>query len=94
MRRYRSCPGYATNVNPRLCQVDPNLGIGQAICVSLALSGANLALIDFDTERQARTKALCESHGVKAFAYGANVVDQDRVKAVFEQIERDLGPVE
>lgn len=70
------------------------LGIGQAIAVALAKSGAQLALLDLDEERQADTKSACQQLGVDARAYACNVLQEDACKSTFSRIERELGPVE
>ncbi|CAK7238127.1 hypothetical protein SEUCBS140593_010353 [Sporothrix eucalyptigena] len=68
-------------------------GIGKAIAISIAKTGANVALLDLDAERQADTKAECEKVGVKAFAYACDVTNHDVSKQVYAQIQRDLGDV-
>ncbi|EXJ76398.1 uncharacterized protein A1O5_00906 [Cladophialophora psammophila CBS 110553] len=69
-------------------------GIGKAIAESLAKTGADLALLDLDTERQLQTQADCEQHGVKARRYACDVTNLQTCQEVFEQIVRDLGPVD
>jgi NAD(P)-dependent dehydrogenase (short-subunit alcohol dehydrogenase family) len=68
-------------------------GIGQAISQGIAGTGANVALLDLDVERQADTVRLCEAAGVKAIAYACNVTKYEVCKEVFAKIERDLGPI-
>jgi NAD(P)-dependent dehydrogenase (short-subunit alcohol dehydrogenase family) len=69
-------------------------GIGKAISEALAKTGANLALLDLDAERQAETKTECEKIGVRVFMYGCDVTSLESCKKTFAQIEKDLGPVE
>ena len=69
-------------------------GIGQATSIALAKSGANVALLDFDTDRLSETKTACEKEGVKCFAYAADVTNYDAVVDVFKHIKQDLGEVE
>jgi NAD(P)-dependent dehydrogenase (short-subunit alcohol dehydrogenase family) len=69
-------------------------GIGRAIARSLARSGANVALLDLDMERQAQTKTECEEYGAIVFAYECDVTKVDVCESIFNSIERDLGPVE
>ncbi len=69
-------------------------GIGQAIATSLADSGADVALLDLKLEALQETKGKCEEKGVNVKAFACDVVDEVRVKEVFDQIENDLGPVE
>lgn len=70
------------------------LGIGAAIAEALAKSGADIALLDLDEERQAETKATCEKHGVRARPYACNVLDLKSCERTFAKIQEDLGPVE
>jgi NAD(P)-dependent dehydrogenase (short-subunit alcohol dehydrogenase family) len=70
------------------------VGIGQAIAEALAKSGADIALLDLDEDRQEETKAICRRLGVKARAYACNVLDIESCKRTFASIEEDLGPVE
>lgn len=69
-------------------------GIGAAIAASLAESGANVALVDLSIEKQQNTKEACEVHGVKVGTYACDVTDQEAVVKTFDDIERDLGPIE
>lgn len=73
---------------------DGRVGIGKAIAEALAKTGANVALLDLDAERQAGTKTEWENIGVKSLAYGCDVTNYCQCKEVFAQIEKDLGPVE
>lgn len=65
-----------------------------AIAIALAKTGANIALLDLDTERQQDTKRNCEEIGVKAVTYACDVTDFTRCKEVFANIEKDLGPIQ
>ncbi|KAH6995433.1 3-oxoacyl-reductase [Ilyonectria destructans] len=68
-------------------------GIGKAIALSLAKSGAHVALLDFDVERQASSLAECEKEGVKAVAYACDVTDIEQCERVFKQIHQDIGSI-
>lgn len=70
------------------------IGIGQAIAEALAKTGADVALLDLDEERQAETRATCENLGVKARAYACNVLSTESCERTFIKIQEDLGPVE
>lgn len=70
------------------------LGIGQAIAEALAKSGADVALLDLDRERQAETKATCEKLGVKVETYACNVLSVESCERTFTKIQDDLGPIE
>ncbi|PNS16811.1 Diacetyl reductase [Sphaceloma murrayae] len=69
-------------------------GIGQGIAESLARSGADVALLDIDVERQSETLAICEKYGIKTKAYGCDVTKDDVVQSTFKQIVGDFGPVD
>lgn len=69
-------------------------GIGRATSIALAKSGANIAILDFDTDRLQETKIECEKEGAKVFAYAADVTNHDAVVDVFKHIKQDLGEVE
>ena len=69
-------------------------GIGQAIAVSLADSGADVAIIDLKQESLEETKKKCSEKGVKVQAYECDVIDESKVKQVFTSISSDLGPID
>ena len=69
-------------------------GIGAAIAVSLAKSGANLALLDLPSSNQETTKTACEKEGMKVVTYGCNVANFEKTKEVFGNIEKALGAIE
>lgn len=69
-------------------------GIGAAIAVSIADTGANVALLDLTANSQLETKLACEKAGVTALVYSCDVVDLETTKRVFGQIKIDLGPIE
>jgi 3-oxoacyl-[acyl-carrier protein] reductase len=69
-------------------------GIGQAIAVALAKSGADVALLDLDESRQDVTRTRCTELGVTARSYACNVLDEAACVQTFDKIEQDMGPVE
>ena len=69
-------------------------GIGAAIALSLAKSGANLALLDLPSSSQETTKTACLNAGVKAVTYDCNVADLESTRKVFGEIEKELGSIE
>ena len=71
-----------------------NSGIGAAISLALAKSGANLALLDLSVSKQDATRTACEREGVKVKTYGCNVADLENARKVFGEVERGLGVVE
>ena len=70
-------------------------GIGKAICLRLAASGARVA-INYVANREAaeETRDLIGAEGGVAEAYLADVGDRDATGALFDAVERDLGPVD
>ena len=71
--------------------------IGYHTAMTFAQAGANVAIVDLPQclERsQAVAKEFEEKYGVKAAAYGCDLVDDKAVAAMFDQIEKDLGSVD
>ena len=70
-------------------------GIGRAICLRLAASGARVA-VNYAANREAaeKTRRLIASLGGVAGLYPADVGDHDETGAMFDAVERDLGPVD
>lgn len=68
-------------------------GLGRAMAVFLAHSGAALALVDLNEERLAETVQLCRDAGGAAHAYLVNVAREDEVVAGFDRIIADTGAV-
>jgi 3-oxoacyl-[acyl-carrier protein] reductase len=66
-------------------------GLGAAIARSLASQGTDLALVDLDAACLADIQKECETLGVTAHRYGANVADEEQVIAVFNQAVADFG---
>lgn len=67
-------------------------GIGKAICVALAASGADVAVLDMSLGEE--TVAEIEAMGRKAKAYVCNVTDFAAVTDTFKAIVADFGRVD
>lgn len=69
-------------------------GIGRAIALGLAGQGAKVAVI-YKGSKEAADALVQEiqAKGTTAVAIQADVADYDRVKAVVEEVEKVLGPV-
>lgn len=69
-------------------------GIGRAIALGLAGQGAKVAVI-YKGSKEAADSLVQEiqAKGTTAVAIQADVADYDRVKAVVEEVEKVLGPV-
>ena len=70
-------------------------GIGRAICLRIAASGARVA-VNYAADRRAaeETRDLIAAAGGGAEIYRADVGDYDETGALFDAVERDLGPVD
>ena len=70
-------------------------GIGRAICIRLAASGARVA-VNYAADRRAAedTRDRIREDGGVAEVYLADVGDRDATGAMFDAVERDLGPVD
>jgi NAD(P)-dependent dehydrogenase (short-subunit alcohol dehydrogenase family) len=72
-------------------------GIGEAIVYRLAEEGAHVAInytSDRSRELAESVKSQAEALGVKAIVVQADVGRSDQVRAMFAQVERELGEVE
>ncbi|MCG3171038.1 MAG: 3-oxoacyl-[acyl-carrier-protein] reductase FabG [Pseudomonadales bacterium] len=68
-------------------------GLGRAMAVYLARSGATLALIDLNEQKLAETAGHCRAAGGAAHTYLANVAREEEVIATFDRIVTDTGAV-
>ncbi|MCL9781962.1 SDR family oxidoreductase [Vibrio sp. S4M6] len=66
-------------------------GLGQSMALTLAESGANLALLDLNLETLKQTQELCYQYGVKAEVYPLNVTNESEVESTFSQIVGDFS---
>jgi 3-oxoacyl-[acyl-carrier protein] reductase len=66
-------------------------GIGRALALHFARSGAQLALIDTNAADLAETLRRCLEEGATARSYLANVASEDSVIATFAQVVADFG---
>ena len=69
-------------------------GIGQAIALKLAASGADVVAVDLKTEFCAETVQQVQALGRKAWAVGANVSEAASTDAAVEQILQEPGRVD
>lgn len=70
-------------------------GIGRATAMELARRGASVAL-NYRRSRERAEATVCEIRtlGVRAGAFGCDVTRTDDIRAMIEQVERELGPVD
>ncbi len=69
-------------------------GLGKSIALSLAEEGANLALVDINTE--ALEQAKRDFHGVqgKIACFTCNIADEQQVIELFDSIDNELGSID
>ncbi|MDR7086481.1 3-oxoacyl-[acyl-carrier protein] reductase [Aeromicrobium panaciterrae] len=66
-------------------------GIGAGVAQRLSADGFKVAVVDLDEASCAGTVDAITAAGGSALAVGANVSDEEQVKAAFARIESDLG---
>ena len=70
-------------------------GIGRAICLRLAASGARVAINYVDNKSAAeKTLSLMKQENGIGQIYRADVSDVDQVSRMYDQVESELGPVD
>lgn len=68
-------------------------GLGKAMAEEFAKQGANIALVDMQTDVVEAAATNIEKLGVKALGYGVNVTDEQQVEATFAKIAADFGQI-
>lgn len=69
-------------------------GIGAAICLQLAASGAKVATNYRDEEKAQKWLAETKAKGYDFTIYRVDVTDFDACQRMVERIEKDLGPID
>ncbi|KAH5396144.1 hypothetical protein HBI23_219780 [Parastagonospora nodorum] len=69
-------------------------GIGAAIAEALAKSGANVAILDLNTDKLVKTKEACLQHGGKVADFACDVTNEHKIKEVIDAVEKQLGPID
>ncbi len=69
-------------------------GLGQMMAVTLAQSGADLALLDVNEDTLRQTQNQCSSYHVKAMIYKVDVTDEKNVEQTFNSIVDDFGQLD
>jgi acetoacetyl-CoA reductase len=69
-------------------------GIGAAICLKLAESGAKVATNYRNEEKAKAWQAKAKKAGHDIAVYQADVSDFDACQALVDQVEKDLGPID
>jgi NADP-dependent 3-hydroxy acid dehydrogenase YdfG len=60
----------------------------------MAISGANIAVLDRLENELAETKRLCEEHGVNVRTYVVDVTDIEALRGVLKKAEEEVGEIE
>ncbi|WP_067514947.1 SDR family oxidoreductase [Endozoicomonas ascidiicola] len=68
-------------------------GLGLAMAKWFAERGANLGLIDLESPELSQAVEICRAKGVKAFAYVANVAEEEQVVNAVKKATSELGPL-
>jgi 3-oxoacyl-[acyl-carrier protein] reductase len=68
-------------------------GLGRTICQLFAAEGARVAACDLE-KPQAVAEQLARTYGVQALAVQADVTSEAAVSAMFDNVEKTLGPVD
>ncbi|OTW24998.1 3-oxoacyl-ACP reductase, partial [Vibrio parahaemolyticus] len=66
-------------------------GLGQMMAITLAQSGADLALLDVNETGLRETQSQCQMLSAKAFTYPVDVTNESDVEATFDAILQDFG---
>ena len=69
-------------------------GIGKEIALTLAKSGANIALCDVNREALEETQAEIVVHGVRAVSYAIDVTDSKQVDEMIKQVLEEFGCID
>jgi 3-oxoacyl-[acyl-carrier protein] reductase len=71
-----------------------NRGIGHAIALELAQSGATVVLTARDKDKLDRTREEIVRLGGKGFTYAADLCDAHAIHQLAERCKRDVGPID
>ncbi|EHZ7349915.1 SDR family oxidoreductase [Vibrio parahaemolyticus] len=66
-------------------------GLGQMMAITLAQSGADLALLDVNETGLRETQSQCQMLSAKVFTYPVDVTNESDVEATFDTILQDFG---
>jgi 2-hydroxycyclohexanecarboxyl-CoA dehydrogenase len=69
-------------------------GVGEAVARMLAAQGAAVAVNDYFAPRADAVAAAITGEGWRGHAAQADVTDADSVRAMMDDVERELGPVD
>jgi NAD(P)-dependent dehydrogenase (short-subunit alcohol dehydrogenase family) len=69
-------------------------GMGRAMAIALAGAGADLLLVDLNTDGMRRTAQQISSLGRRAIPVTCDVSDPPQIRAMFAQLDRDFGRID
>ena len=69
-------------------------GMGKAMSIGFAESGAHLVLADINTEGMADTASQIEALGRKAIPVTCYVGDIDQIRAMFARVDKEFGRID
>lgn len=69
-------------------------GLGKAFGMEFARLGATIVILSRKEEHRLKGVAAIESVGGKAYHYPFDVRDSHNIAVVFDEIERDIGPID
>jgi len=69
-------------------------GMGRAMAIAFAEVGADLMLVDINTEGMQDTASQIEKLGRRAVPVTCNVSDLDQIRAMFAQLDREYGKID
>ena len=71
-----------------------SVGIGRAVALGLSEQGADLVLLDINTEKLLQVEEEVKKHGHKVLAYECDISDEERVYEVVTKAEKQLGKID
>jgi 3-oxoacyl-[acyl-carrier protein] reductase len=71
-----------------------SVGIGRAVALGLAEQGADLVLLDINTEKLLQVEEEVKKHGHKVLAYECDVSDEKKVNEIVSDATERLGRID
>ena len=71
-----------------------SVGIGRAVALGLSEQGADLVLLDINTEKLLQVEEEVKKHGHKVLAYDCDVSDEEKVNEVTADAAKRLGKID
>ena len=71
-----------------------SVGIGRAVALGLSQQGADLVLLDINTEKLLQVEEEVKKHGHKVLAYACDVSDEKKVNEIVSDATERLGRID